>query len=77
MEDHDSIQDHVSNSFPGRSLIEALKGQKVDLDSRLSEAQRAQCLAFAALMQCRLEPASLYTTWCEWESFSKYVRVRS
>ena len=55
--------------------MEALKGQKVDLDSRLSGAQRAQAEAFAALMQYRLEPASLYTTWCEWESFSKHVRV--
>ena len=58
-----------------RSLLEALRERSVDLDKRLSATQRAESLAFAALIQNRLEPATTYTNWCEWESFSKHMRV--
>ena len=58
-----------------RSLLEALKERSVNLDERLSATQRAESLAFAALTQNRLEPATTYTNWCEAESFSKHMRV--
>ena len=58
-----------------RSLLEALKERSVALDKRLSATQRAESLAFAALIQNRLEPATTYSNWCEWESFSKHMRV--
>lgn len=64
-----------SESEAARSLIEELKARNVDLDAQLSRHQQAQVLAFTSLVQSRLEPATTYTNWCEWESFSQYTRV--
>lgn len=58
-----------------RHLIDTLKADTIDLDSKLTRQQQAQCAAFSALISLSLEPASIYTSWCEQESFSKYMRV--
>ena len=56
-------------------LIEELKRVGPDLDQRLTSHERAQVVAFAALIQQQLEPATLYTTWAEKESYWKHTRV--
>ena len=37
--------------------------------------QRAEQLAFLALIEAKLEPASTYTTWCEGESYGRHTRA--
>lgn len=37
--------------------------------------QQAELLAFAALVEAKLEPATLYTTWCEAESYNRHTRA--
>ena len=59
-----------------RSLIAYLKQSGQDLDASLTPEQRAQLLAYTALIQAKLEPASVYTTWCERESYSLHTQVR-
>ena len=45
------------------------------LDEWLSDAQRADLLAFQALAEARLEPATVYTTWVEQHSYSSHTAV--
>lgn len=52
-----------------------LKGAGLDLDVHLDHSQRALCLAFSALIELKLSPATLYATWCEPESYSSHTRV--
>lgn len=59
-----------------KQLIDWLKANEADLDAKLSKQQQAQAAAFTALIRNQLEPASIYTSWCESESFSKHMRVR-
>ena len=37
--------------------------------------QRAELLAFTALVEAKLEPATTYTTWCEGESYRRHTRA--
>ena len=46
-----------------------------DLDAELSDAQRAEALAFAALAAGPLEAATVFTTWAEPHSYSAHTRV--
>ena len=59
-----------------RAIVEHLRHSRQDLDAGLSPAQTAEAAAFAALVEAKLEPAMLWTTWCEAESFSKHTQVR-
>lgn len=59
-----------------RAIIAHLKAHGSDIDAGLPDEQRAELLAFTALCQTQLEPATLFTTWCEPESFNKYTQVR-
>ena len=59
-----------------RAIVEHLRNSRQDLDAGLSPAQKAEAAAFAALVEAKLEPAVLWTTWCEAESFSKHTQVR-
>jgi len=45
------------------------------LDEWLSDTQRADLLAFQALAEARLEPATVYTTWVEQHSYSSHTAV--
>lgn len=56
------------------SIIMFLKGAGLDLDVHLDHSQRALCLAFSALIELKLSPATLYATWCEPESYSSHTR---
>ena len=38
-------------------------------------SQKAEALAFGALIESKLEPATAYTTWCEWESYTRHTRA--
>ena len=38
--------------------------QVVNLDRGLTPAQRSEALAFASLVEAKLQPALLYMTWC-------------
>ena len=49
-------------------------GQAVNLDRGLTQAQKAEALAFATLIDAHLQPALLYTTWCEAEAYSRFTR---
>ncbi len=46
------------------------------LDSWMNEWQRADLLAFTALVELYLEPATVYTTWVEQHSYASHTAVR-
>ncbi|KAK9824042.1 hypothetical protein WJX72_007256 [[Myrmecia] bisecta] len=56
-------------------VVHQLQERLTDLDTRLSAAQRAELLAFTALIQQKLQLATVYTTWCETQSFTQYTRA--
>ena len=60
-----------------RAIIQHLKETVKDLDSDLSQSDRADLTAFRTLVQTVLEPATLCTTWLEAESYSNYTQVTS
>lgn len=37
--------------------------------------QRADLMAFTALVEAKLEPATAFTTWCEKQSYSSHTRA--
>jgi metaxin len=45
-----------------------------DLDRGLSATQRAEATAFTALLEGKLQPALVYSTWCEDEAFAQHTR---
>jgi hypothetical protein len=47
--------------------------QMVDLDRHLSVSQRAEATAFTALVEAKLQPAIVYTTWVEADAFSQHT----
>ncbi|GAB4823781.1 hypothetical protein N2152v2_010827 [Parachlorella kessleri] len=57
-----------------RTVIDYLR-KRVNLDVGLTGQQRAELLAFATLVETKLEPAILYSTWCETGAYSQYTRV--
>jgi hypothetical protein len=57
------------------AVIEFLREGVVDLDCILNRQQNADRLAFTCLIETKLNPAVLYSTWCEWHS-AKHLRVR-
>jgi hypothetical protein len=62
-----------------RSILQHLRksGQAgLDLDAALEPAQRAEVAAFGLLVQSRLEPATLWTTWLERRGFQEFRKVR-
>ena len=69
----------VADASPERSASHLKScgacAQVAGLDSWLSDAQRADLLAFAALAEACLEPATLYTTWVEQHSYSSHTAV--
>lgn len=46
-----------------------------DLDGRLTVAQKAEVLAYTALIETRLEPALLLSYWCEPKGFRELRKV--
>lgn len=58
-----------------RALLAHLKATGVDIDAALPNELRGVLLAFTALLQTKLEPATLFTTWCEQRSFEDYTQV--
>ncbi|KAK9905474.1 hypothetical protein WJX75_000427 [Coccomyxa subellipsoidea] len=58
-----------------RAIISYLQSHGSDLDAHLTTAQKAELLAFTALVEAKLEPATQYTTWCEAESYNRHTRV--
>ncbi|CAL8472174.1 g11716 [Coccomyxa elongata] len=58
-----------------RAIISYLRSHGSDLDAHLTTVQQAELLAFAALVEAKLEPATLYTTWCEAESYNRHTRA--
>jgi hypothetical protein len=47
----------------------------VDLDAALSPAQRAELLAFTALITAKLDVATNYTTWVEKRGYREFRKV--
>lgn len=56
-------------------MIEYLQKEVCDLDCVHNCQQSADRQAFACLIKTKLNPAVLYSTWCEWHS-AKHLRVR-
>ena len=48
--------------------------QVVDLDRGLTASQKAEAAAFAALVEAKLHPALMYTTWVEGDAFAQHTR---
>lgn len=68
--------ENVMAEFEGaRAIISHLQRKHTNLDARLSPTDRAELLAFSTLINTRLIPALLYTTWCEPEAYSKRTKV--
>lgn len=59
------------------ALVDHLRNRCTDLDRGLTGVQQAQLLAFTALLESRIVPAVLYTTWCEDEAYACHTRVRT
>jgi hypothetical protein len=60
-----------------RAIIAALASSgAADLDGWLSPPQRAELLAFATLLQSKLDVATHYTTWIEKRGFGEFRKVR-
>lgn len=57
-------------------VIDYLKLNVKNLDSALRPEQQAELLAFSALVESKLMPALLYTTWMEDAAFQKFTSVR-
>ncbi|PRW33295.1 metaxin 1 [Chlorella sorokiniana] len=57
-----------------RTMIDYLKHKVVNLDRGLSTAQRAEAAAFTALVEARLQPALVYSSWCEGEAYAAHTR---
>lgn len=58
-----------------RAIIKHLQSETKDIDAELSDSDRADLFAFQNLIQHALEPATLYTLWCEAESFNGHTQV--
>jgi Outer mitochondrial membrane transport complex protein len=59
-----------------KAIIAHLQATTVDLDAALTPAQRAELVAFHSLLTEKLEPATVFTTWCEDHSFKQFTSVR-
>ncbi|PSC73709.1 metaxin-1 isoform X2 [Micractinium conductrix] len=57
-----------------RQLIDYLKRKVVDLDRGLTASQRAEAAAYAALVEAKLQPALVFTTWCEAGPYGAHTR---
>ena len=56
-------------------MIAFLRASVNDVDRVLGTGERAECAAFACLIESKLNAAVLHATWCEWQSM-RHVRVR-
>jgi hypothetical protein len=60
-----------------RAIIAALAASGAgDLDGWLAAPQRAELLAFATLLQAKLDVATHYTTWIEKRGYGEFRKVR-
>jgi hypothetical protein len=57
-----------------KAQLAYLRRTAVDLDRWLSASQRAEALAFAALIETKLQPALVYSTWCEPAAYAAHTR---
>ena len=58
-----------------RAIVQHLQSHSRDIDTELSDSDRADLTAFQTLVQSALEPATLYTLWGEPESFNRHTQV--
>lgn len=73
---NDDIIAETEEFQSARSCIQHLQNNLHDLDRELSTSDKADLAAFSSLIQNTLEPATLYTTWCESLSFSDRAQVQ-
>lgn len=68
--------ENVSAEWTGaKDIIAYLKKKpSTDLDRHLSTAEAADVSAYSTLIEAKILPALLYSTWCESEAFSKLTR---
>lgn len=67
----------IASQFEGaREIINHLQHTRItaNLDSHLSPAALADSLSFITLLETKVIPALLYTTWCEDEAYSRLTR---
>lgn len=65
----------AADEFAAARAVMAYLRKHANLDAGLSAQQRAELLAFATLVETKLQPAILYSTWCEPAAYSQYTRV--
>ena len=74
------LQQEVVKQRQATEMVSTVVGlcipQAPHLDSWLNEWQRADLLAFTALVEAYLEPATVYTTWVEQHSYASHTAVR-
>lgn len=68
--------DSIASEFEGaKAIISHLQRLPLtNLDAQFSPAVRGDIQAFTTLLETKLIPALLYTTWCESEAYSKLTR---
>jgi metaxin len=71
----DGAEVPASEYEAARVLLRYLKDRVRDLDRDLPPAAQAEVLALTSLVQCQLEAASIYTTWMEGTSYSKFTKA--
>jgi metaxin len=72
----DNAESIASQFESAKEIINHLKDRfTTNLDSHLSPAALADSLSFITLLESKLIPALLYTTWCEDEAYSKLTRI--
>lgn len=57
-----------------KSLMGYLKRKINNLDRSLNNTQRAELVAFANLIETKVQPALEYSTWCENDAYSNFTR---
>lgn len=55
-----------------RAMHGSLKSSSLDVDAHLNPSQLAMAKAVTMMIEQDLEPATLYTAWCENEGFKQY-----
>ncbi len=60
-----------------RTCIDLARTTVKDLDAQLTTAQRAEVLAFASLLEQRLDTATEYSMWAEPSGYKAHVQVRA
>ena len=69
------VETQGATEFETARSLRANLRHNTDIDAALTATQRAEVLAFSAAIESKLEPATVYTSWVEYESYASHTRV--